>query len=85
MKNEKVNKLYAGAVLTAMERYYNDYQKSIFTKNKGEEMFPMVLTPFLFDIFAHGDVSFVKKTVKNEEFLNLPKQCEMPTTLVVWM
>jgi hypothetical protein len=71
MKNEKVNKLYAGAVLTAMERYYNDYQKSIFTKTKGEEMFPMVLTPFLFDIFAHGDVSFVKKTVKNEGFLNL--------------
>ena len=48
-------------------------------------MFPMVLTPFLFDIFAHGAVSFVKKTVKNEEFLTLPKQCEMPTTLVVWM
>ena len=70
MKNKmsKANEMYVGVVLKAMERYYKDSYKSIFAKT---EMFPLVLIPLLFDVFSQSNVMFVKRSVKNENFLNL--------------
>lgn len=71
MKNKVVNEKHVGVVLSMMEKLYNKTDKEFIRNSYGQELFPMVLTPFLFEIYSCCNISFIKKTVKNEDFLGL--------------